>query len=72
MSIPLSLASARAEGNNGWLGIGAMYIEAINQEQLANRDENGVILGNNEDTSFVPLPMDEVAALDNLQQNPGW
>lgn len=47
---------ARAEGNNGWLGIGAMYIEAINHEQLANRDENGVILGNNEDTSFVPLP----------------
>lgn len=33
-----------------------MYIEAINHEQLANRDENGVILGRNEDTSFVPLP----------------
>lgn len=42
--------------NDGWLGTGAMYIEAINQEQLANRDENGKILGNNEDTSFVPLP----------------
>lgn len=42
--------------NNGWIGIGAMYIETINHEQLANRDENGVILGNNEDISFVPLP----------------
>jgi len=21
---------------------------------------------------WYPLPMDEVAALDNLQQNPGW
>ena len=42
--------------NDGWLGTGAMYIEAINQEQLANRDEDGNILGNNEDTSFVPLP----------------
>ena len=44
--------------NDGWLGIGAMYIEAINQEQLANRDaeNNNTILGKNEDVSFVPLP----------------
>ena len=44
--------------NDGWLGIGAMYIEAINQEQLANRDaeNNNAILGKNEDVSFVPLP----------------
>lgn len=42
--------------NDGWIGIGGMYIEAINHEQLANRDENGAILGNNEDVSFVPLP----------------
>ena len=44
--------------NDGWLGIGAMYIEAINQEHLANRDadNNNAILGRNEDTSFVPIP----------------
>ena len=42
--------------NDGWIGTGAMYIEAINHEQLAIRDENGVIEGNNEDVSFVPLP----------------
>lgn len=45
--------------NDGWLGSkGAMYIEAINQEHLANRDadNNNAILGRNEDTSFVPLP----------------
>lgn len=44
--------------NDGWLGIGAMYIEAINQEHLANRDadNNNAILGKNEDVSFVPIP----------------
>ena len=50
-----------AEGNvfnDGWLGIGAMYIEAINQEQLAERDadNNNAILGKAEDVSFVPIP----------------
>ena len=44
--------------NDGWLGTGAMYIEAINQEHLANRDENNnnAILGKNEDVGFVPIP----------------
>lgn len=42
--------------NDGWLGDGAMYMEAINQNQLANLDDDGNILGNNEDVSFVPLP----------------
>lgn len=50
-----------AEGNvfnDGWLGIGAMYIEAINQEQLAERDaeNNNAILGKAKDVSFVPIP----------------
>lgn len=44
--------------NDGWLGTGAMYIEAINQEHLANRDaeNNNAILGKNEDIGFVPIP----------------
>lgn len=50
-----------AEGNvfnDGWLGTGAMYIEAINQEQLAERDadNNNAILGKAQDVSFVPIP----------------